>query len=78
MAIIKYYGIFPLELPGELRIDGSQTVEQTMIPLIKACNMPDDFFWGNHLVLLNGVRPEMSDLMTDDDELQILSYHDGG
>ena len=80
MLNVRYLGIFPLEdiVPREFPIEGMQTVAQVMAPLIEICNMPDDFFWENHLVLLNGERPDMEASIADGDSLEILSYHDGG
>ena len=78
MLKVKYLGTFPVTLPGEIAIDGMQTLAEAMKPLIKACRMPEDFFWENHLVLLNGRRPLLEDPIADGDLLHILSYVEGG
>ena len=78
MASVRYLGIYQLKLPTSIPIEGSQTVTQTMVPLIKASKMTDDHFWDTHLVLVNGRRPEMDELVVDSDKLDILSYSEGG
>jgi hypothetical protein len=78
MARVRYLGIYPVKFPESIEIEGMQTVSEVMAPLIEKTGMPSDFFWNRHLVLLNGKRPEMDDAVSDGDNLQILSYSEGG
>ena len=78
MLRVKYLGTFPITLPGEIPIGDMRTLADAMVPLIEACKMPENFFWENHLVILNGERPQLDDPIADGDLLHILSYVEGG
>jgi len=75
---VKYLGIFPVSLPEEVPLAENMTLADVMAQLIKACNMPDEFFWDRHLIVVNGRRPQLDELASDGDLLNILSYSEGG
>jgi len=75
---VKYLGIFPVTVPGEVSFDAGQTLAEVMVPLINACKMSDEFFWDHHLIIVNGRRPQLDERASDGDLLHILSYTEGG
>ena len=78
MLSLKYLGIYALTLPEEISLEDKETLGDVMAEVIEASNMPDEFFWERHLVLLNGNQAELDEPVSDGDLLQVLSYSEGG